>query len=711
MQSGLKMVETEDCSLPSGDGEKSPWHHRQRWPLGNASLPLPEALADRSSPPFCKSHSVERSWTNSHDVNNNNNNNNNNDDDNDGNNNNDNNNSNNSNSNSSSVVTRSSTAPEGSLRGEMRLQHAAAAAGGGGGLPVGWAPTGGAAAERNAFSMPFENTKCCGVTQRSLSGLTSLSTLSFTSERWGGEGGDEKVVLAPEERFFTIGEDCGVPRLSSRSSLSSDKSDGEQRNEDMSGGEPFVEADGEGCDEEDNDGGIIQITTTTTTTGNTATTTPTTPTNTATTTTTTNTTTTAARRIGGGGGGKSPAEQSGRSNTSSGRSVDSVCNSSSFTSDIPSSSSTAESLRLLCSGCTIPRIDKAGHGGEDAFFFDNEAATMGIADGVGAWATHQCSAGPLAMQLMAKCIAESRRLRTEWEEFLFAGRDDDDDDDDVDDEDDDEDDDECSESVMEEGFFQDDVSSVDNNAVEKMKEGGSVSSFSSSKVDDGNRCDGKSHSKAPSSNNGSRRYSGEDSGEDGSPDDKMEAIGTTGSDLSPEETARTLGEFDKPQEDLAIRVVLHRPPACSSGGGSKGRTIAVLHPSGAASCTSIAQQVEQAQDQNDASMAATTRRTKEEEEDDDDDHDGRALSPKGDRQQQQQQQLLEAHPDAPHDCEAASANVAVDAVLSHALSQRGRCSASHPHRRLPKNDDIWVDNCGDCLPPPHHAPPGCVCFW
>eukprot|EP00922_Rhytidocystis_sp_ex-Travisia-forbesii_P040510 GHVS01060375.1.p1 GENE.GHVS01060375.1~~GHVS01060375.1.p1 ORF type:complete len:967 (+),score=310.75 GHVS01060375.1:1706-4606(+) len=90
----------------------------------------------------------------------------------------------------------------------------------------------------------------------------------------------------------------------------------------------------------------------------------------------------------------------------------------------PSSSLHFPSPRfLLCSGgAAAPRRDKAVYGGEDAFFFDNASGTAGVADGVGAWASHGSTAGPLAMQLMAKCREEAVRKWAELENGMKGKR-------------------------------------------------------------------------------------------------------------------------------------------------------------------------------------------------------------------------------------------------------------------------------------------------
>jgi len=56
-------------------------------------------------------------------------------------------------------------------------------------------------------------------------------------------------------------------------------------------------------------------------------------------------------------------------------------------------------------GKALPHPDKVHKGGEDAFFVSDDGQTLGVADGVGGWASLGIDPGVFAKRLMAGCIS------------------------------------------------------------------------------------------------------------------------------------------------------------------------------------------------------------------------------------------------------------------------------------------------------------------
>eukprot|EP00741_Cyanophora_paradoxa_P019185 tig00021123_g18521.t2 len=60
-------------------------------------------------------------------------------------------------------------------------------------------------------------------------------------------------------------------------------------------------------------------------------------------------------------------------------------------------------LRILSGASMIPHPEKAYRGGEDAFFICDDTSAVGVADGVGGWATQGIDPGLFSRQLMQGC--------------------------------------------------------------------------------------------------------------------------------------------------------------------------------------------------------------------------------------------------------------------------------------------------------------------
>lgn len=60
---------------------------------------------------------------------------------------------------------------------------------------------------------------------------------------------------------------------------------------------------------------------------------------------------------------------------------------------------------LQCSSALLPHPDKRAKGGEDAFFTDEACGAVGVADGVGGWASSGVDPGVFSRRLMRHCHA------------------------------------------------------------------------------------------------------------------------------------------------------------------------------------------------------------------------------------------------------------------------------------------------------------------
>jgi protein phosphatase PTC7 len=62
-------------------------------------------------------------------------------------------------------------------------------------------------------------------------------------------------------------------------------------------------------------------------------------------------------------------------------------------------------MRLVATACQIPHPAKKATGGEDAYFmrYDSNTTVLGVADGVGGWASRGVDAGLYARELMSHC--------------------------------------------------------------------------------------------------------------------------------------------------------------------------------------------------------------------------------------------------------------------------------------------------------------------
>ena len=70
----------------------------------------------------------------------------------------------------------------------------------------------------------------------------------------------------------------------------------------------------------------------------------------------------------------------------------------------------ASSLHVVFGAHNIPHPEKAGKGGEDAFFFDDRLGIFGIADGVGGSARNGIDPGLFSREVLRRCHMSALHL-------------------------------------------------------------------------------------------------------------------------------------------------------------------------------------------------------------------------------------------------------------------------------------------------------------